>query len=242
MTGQRAQIYGSAPGHKDAFLYSPLFEQLIHPLTLLPWPIFCTTFVVLNGVAILWLVKPLPLRWAGPACLLAVPAMLSGDVNCLIGCAIVIGMSRPAAWGLPLLTKIAPAGPGLLWLVTRREWKQLIRAAAVIGPLVALSVAVEPGAWHDWMSLLLTHGQSAGWGRAAREVAALVVAFWAARRNVVWLIPIACWLANPMDFLHPNALVILAAVPRLVEYRRRTEPQHRDKPRPEVGSMASYTT
>ena len=34
-------LYEELPGTVDAYNYSPLFAQVIWPLTLLPWPVFC---------------------------------------------------------------------------------------------------------------------------------------------------------------------------------------------------------
>ena len=43
-----------------------------------------------------------------------------GNVQLLLAAAIVIALRHPAAWALPILTKIGPA-VGLTWHLVRRE-------------------------------------------------------------------------------------------------------------------------
>ena len=42
-------LYEALPGSVDAYNYSPLFAQVIWPLTLLPWAVFCAVFVGRGG-------------------------------------------------------------------------------------------------------------------------------------------------------------------------------------------------
>ena len=44
-------LYEALPGSADAYNYSPLFAQIVWPLTLLPWPVFCGVFMAAAGPA-----------------------------------------------------------------------------------------------------------------------------------------------------------------------------------------------
>ena len=54
-------LYEALPGSVDAYNYSPLFAQVIWPLTLLPWAVFCAVCVGAAGAGVAWLLRPLPL-------------------------------------------------------------------------------------------------------------------------------------------------------------------------------------
>ena len=54
-------LYEALPGSVDAYNYSPLFAQVIWPLTLLPWAVFCAVLVGAAGAGVAWLLRPLPL-------------------------------------------------------------------------------------------------------------------------------------------------------------------------------------
>ena len=76
-------LYEELPGSVDAYNYSPLFAQVIWPLTLLPWPVFCAVFVGAAAAGVAWLLRPLPARagrrrCGSPACPRSSPATSSG--------------------------------------------------------------------------------------------------------------------------------------------------------------------
>ena len=56
--------YDRAPGQVDAFLYSPAFAAVMKPTGLLPWPVFLVLWITLSLVILLWLLRPVPTRWA----------------------------------------------------------------------------------------------------------------------------------------------------------------------------------
>ena len=56
-----------------------------------------------------------------------------GNINLLIVGAVLIGFRYPWAWAFIILTKVTP-GIGLLWFLTRREWRHLaIALGATLG-------------------------------------------------------------------------------------------------------------
>lgn len=230
--GTDASIYWSTPlddpyrnahiGGFGAYLYSPVFLQLMAPFRLLPWDVFHVVWSAILVACLVWLVG----RWT-PLALLVPPVsaeILVGNVNLLIAVAVVLGVRRGAAWSFPLLTKVLP-GLGLLWLVLRRRWREVGVALAVTGAVVAVSFVLGPRLWFAWAAALV---QSAV-DPATNDLpltALLPVPLWvhlpiglllvivAARRNWPWLLPAAVYLLLPA--LWTSSLVILLGIPRLL--------------------------
>lgn len=222
MAGQGPLTYSRPPQGLDAFLYSPLFADLTHPLTVLPWPVFWTVWAVLEGLVLGWLVWPLGLRWAVPVWLACTPELAVGNIYLLLAAAAVLGMRRPAVWLFPVLTKVT-TGVGLVWFVARGEWRRLLEVGTVLVVLVGVSYLLQPGDWLAWLTMLVSHPGGARDGVAGltvRCVAAVVLVVVGARTGRVWLVPVAMILANPV--WTATTLVLLAAVPRLT---RSSEPR-----------------
>src|SRR6185369_7409796 len=121
-----------------AYLYAPVFAQLLGPLTGLPWPVFAAIWTAAIAAVYLWLVG----RWSVPLLLtMAVGLELFlGQIDFLLAAAIVVGLRYPAVWAFPILTKIAP-GIGLLWFAVRKEWRNLAIALATTIGIAAISAA-----------------------------------------------------------------------------------------------------
>ena len=105
LAGHAAHPYGAAPGTMDAYLYSPLFLQVIRPLAWLPWPAFIALWMATEAAAFWWLLKPLGLQWGLPCFLLCVPELLLDNINGLLGLVMVLGFRYAGLWAVPLLTK-----------------------------------------------------------------------------------------------------------------------------------------
>jgi hypothetical protein len=219
--GQDARAYWAAPlddpyepasvGHESAYLYSPAFLVAMSPLRALPWPIFVGLWTAILLGVLYWLARPLLFL---PLVVLALPEIWGGNVTILLAAAIVIGLSRPAAWAFPLLTKVTP-GLGLLWFGVRREWSSFVLALAVTVAIIALTAIVTPGLWADWFALLASStGSSTVPGSIpipliVRLPVAAAVIFYAARRGRTWLLPVGVLLAMPVIWW--GSLIILAA-------------------------------
>lgn len=232
----RHHLYSSAPQQTDAYLYSPVFAQAIWPLTLLPWPAFCVLW--LGGVAAIygWLLAPLELKWRFPAFLLCSMDIVTGNIWSAFALVLVLGFRHPAAWALPVLTKVTPV-VGPLWFLVRREWRALGTVLAVTIALAAISAALAPDLWHLWFRLLTNPASFAGtaqtsigpqfdpptWLLLAIELPiAAAITVVAARTDRPWLLPVAMLFANPV--FTSNAFVVLAAIPRLLEDGARVRP------------------
>lgn len=207
-------MYDSAgAGAMGAYLYSPPFAQILSPVVALPWPIFVTMWTAINLGILWWLLG----RWSLPAMLvLPIPfEIISGNVHLLYAGAIVIGFRVPAAWALPILTKVTP-GIGLLWFAVRREWRSLALACLVTGAIVAVSFALDPQAWRDWINVLLgssstpvTVGPYLPVALVIRLPIAALIVVAAARTGRAWLLPVAVIAAMPVIWI--NSLAVLAA-------------------------------
>jgi hypothetical protein len=204
------------PGAQDAYLYSPLFAQLIWPLTLLPARAFEAVWSLGLAVVFAWLLRPTPWRWRLPLYLLCVPEILAGNLFGLFAAVLVLGTRWPGLWAVPAVTKIVPGGVGLLDLLLRRQWRSAGIAAAVSAAGCLASFAASPHLWVAWVHFLTTTVDPAGWrSRPAPAVAAgaALVAVVALARRHRTLLPVAMLLASPV--IGPNTLTMLAAIPRL---------------------------
>jgi hypothetical protein len=203
---------GSGVGDISTYLYSPAFAQLMAPFSAVPFPVFFALWTALSVVILVWLVRPWP--WAvGILALPIIYELCVGNIHFLIAAAIVLGFRFSATWAFPILTKITPV-VGVGWFLVRREWRAFALAFGVTGAMFAVSFALSPSSWADWIDFLL-----ASPGRSqlllVRVIgAAVLVAFgaWTGRR---WLVPVAVWLALPIIWI--NSWVILLAIIRLRE-------------------------
>jgi hypothetical protein len=144
-----------------------------------------------------------------------------GQLDLLMAAAIVIGFRWPAAWALPILSKITP-GIGLLWFAARGEWRSFITALGVTACVVLLSFAIDPRAWLGWVDMLLRFEvptAAAGvylpvpvWVRL--PLVALLI-LWGARTDRRWTLPIAITFSLPTVWL--NTPTILIAILPLLE-------------------------
>jgi hypothetical protein len=221
-------LYDAAPGSLDAYNYSPLFAQVVWPLTFLPWPAFAAVFIgaALAGVA--WLLRPLPAVVAVAGLMCCAFEIASGNVFWLLAVAAVLGTTRGAPWCAAAFTKVLPC-VGPVWFVLRGEWRLLRGFVVAFVLLLAVSVISAPGLWQDWVRFLLDNGGSSP-GLAfvpplrVRLPVAAVLLVYAARTDRAWLLPVVMLLASPV--VGTGNLALLAAIPRLVPRRTPTVPGH----------------
>ena len=214
------QLYAGQPEKVGSYLYTPVFAQVIWPLTLLPWPAFIAIWSSSIAVCFAWLVWPLAWHWRILALLLLVPEIVDANIWALFAVVLVVGFHRPQAWSLPLLTKLT-AGVGVVWFAVRREWRSAFIALAATAAVAAASFIASPGLWHEWGDFVMAGGgRGSGYATDGRLVPpiirlpiALVLVVLAARRDRrTWLV----WgmlLAAPVFGTYNFAL--LAALPRL---------------------------
>jgi hypothetical protein len=223
----RNHLYSAVPQQHDAYLYSPAFAQVLWLLTLLPWPIFCAFWVGTVAGIYLWLLAPVELAWRIPLLLLCSHDIITGNVWSFFALVVVFGFRHPSLWSFPLLTKVTPA-VGPIWFFARREWRSLAVALSVTAAVATVSLAIDPHLWSKWVRLLVHPGgfenptrgtlrpmfyPSTAVSLAVRMPIALAITVWAARTNRRWLLAVAMVIAEPV--FTSNALVILAAIPRI---------------------------
>jgi hypothetical protein len=216
LSGHSGSLYGSAPGLRDAFLYSPVFAQVAHPLTVLPFSFFYVVVVLADVACVAWLLAPLGWRLWVPLTLLCAHEYVVGNITGIMALSVVLALTgRPGWWSVGWFTKIVPGGLGLTWMVVRGEWRDALRAMAWTGGICGLSFAFWPSAWVGWIGFLQHFADS---GQAhLRAVAALVFVAVGAYRRWWWTVPVALAIGAPVvaDGAWLYALMYLTALPRL---------------------------
>ena len=215
-------LYGDAAGRIGSYLYSPAFAQLLRPLTWLPLAAFLALWTALLLAVHGWLAG----RRLALALLLFVPIsfeIVSGNVHLLYAAVAVVGFRWPAAWALPLLTKVTP-GIGLVWFAVRREWRPLAIGLGATAAIAGVSYLLGPADWAQWLDILRRDAgqplETTGWYLPVpllwRLPFAIALVAWGALTDRPWTVPIAMVLALPVLWL--NGLAILVAlVPLLAD-------------------------
>src|SRR5262249_32308538 len=126
-----------------------------------------------------------------------------GNVQLPMAAAIVAGLIRASGWwSVPILTKLT-TGVGVLWYAFRRQWRAFGIALAVTAGIVAVSFALAPQAWLDYVHCTVTrYGEPSsppivGPPLPLRVLLAVALVLVAARLDWPWLVPIACGIAIP---------------------------------------------
>ena len=208
--------YEVAVGSLGAFTYSPPVAMLFHLVSGLEWWVFLWIWLAVLLATAIWLGGRRALL------VLAFPPVIMelyyGNVNLLIGAAIVLGFRHPWTWSFVLLTKPS-CGVGLLWFVVRREWRQLGIALGSTAVIVCVSLLIAPQMWQEWISYLVTNASGTPGGAWVpvpvwlRVAAAVVIVVWGARTDRAWTVPIASAIALPVLWF--AGFAILAALVRI---------------------------
>lgn len=196
LTAHTSHLYGGAPGTKDAYLYSPLFAQVIHPLAMLSFHGFTVVLIAIDVAAFAWLLAPLGWLWATPLMLLCSMEFVLGQVIGVITVAVVIAiLGRPAWWAVGWVVKVTPGVLGAVWCAGRKDWRSLAISLAVTGGVCTLSFVLWPSAWIDWWRF--STSTSGGAFVAVRLVAAITLVWVGARRHWWWVVPVALLVSAP---------------------------------------------
>jgi hypothetical protein len=199
-------------GDFNAYFYSPAFAQALWPLARLPWSLFAATWTGILVVA-LYLQSG---RWFGVVVPLVAVELAMGNIHLLLGLAIAAGLVWPAAWAFPLLTKITP-GIGLLWFAVRREARPPMIALLATAAFVVPSVIFTPGAWVDWVRLVMSPLGTPNVidvPLAIRLPFAAALIGWGGRTDRRWTVVVGSWLAVPALWWNSTA-VLVALIPVL---------------------------
>jgi hypothetical protein len=192
-----------------AFRYSPAFAVIVEPLRLLPWSVYLVALTAIQIATAVWMggrrSALLILIFPG-----VVLELIDGNIQLLMATAIVAGFRWPAAWAFLLLTKVTP-GVGVLWFAFRREWRSFGIAIGATLAIVAVSFAMTPALWSQWIGALVTQAGLPNptfwpplWLRLPLAVALL---WWGARTDRRWVVPVAALVAMPTIWANSFALL-----------------------------------
>ena len=237
-----ADLYGGRHvGVMSTYLYSPAFAQAMWPFGLLPWPLFAALWSAVNLAALVWMVGPIL-----AALLFFIPGspvvdeISTGNIHILLGAAIVLGFRWPAAWALPLLTKITP-GIGLLWFAGARQWRALVVGLGATMAIAIVSYVTFPTGWADWLETLRRSAEIPVTGDVAvipgplwlRVTVAAFIAVAGGALGKRWLAPVAAAIALPVPWSSGMSLLVaslalsraswqpwLASLPRRLTWKR----------------------
>jgi hypothetical protein len=239
--------YSQAVGSYGAFLYGPPLAQIFGILGHLPWPVFLVGWTGLLIATYAWITQRYALLLLGlfpPAIL----ELINGNIHLLLAAAIALGFRYPWTWSFVLLSKITP-GIGLVWFGVRREWRQLAIALGATAAIAAVSFAIAPWMWQEWIDLVVAEAGQPPAPKAIpipltiRLPIALLVVVWGARTDRPWTVPVAALLAIPAMWWY-SSVMLLAIIP--IRRMRRTVPSLTASglpttPDPTIGTPATLT-
>jgi hypothetical protein len=207
-----ANPYSQTVGQYGAFLYGPPFAQVFGVLGQLPWPVFLTAWTSLLIVVYVWLTQRYALVLLGlfpPAIL----ELINGNIHLLLAAAVALGFRYPWTWSFVLLSKVTP-GVGLVWFAVRREWRGLAVALGGTALVIAVSFALAPWMWREWIDLLIAESGKPMAPKAIpvplwmRLPVALLLVVWGARRDKPWTVVVAAWLAIPAMWWYSSVMLL----------------------------------
>lgn len=212
IAGRRSDPYQIAFWKPDAFFYSPVFAVAMRAVAWVPWPVFVTSWMLAESACFVWLVRPLPVRWAVPVLMFCSLEVMFGNIYGFMAVTIVLGVRQGAWWSFGLLTKIVPGVVGMAWMGVHRDWRGLARLGTVVILVCLVSWLVQPSLWTEWVTFL-RHNTGSSQPGIARLAAGAILCAMSVRRW--WLLPVGVALLTPV-FVALSPLSLLAAIPRLV--------------------------
>jgi len=208
-------LYAIAGFEFQTYQYPPVFAQVLAPAAMLPMPVFVWLW---RGIELVGL-RLATGGWAraGIAILIFPPVIAeidAGNVHLIIAGVTALAMRGIAGpVGPSFLIKFStwPLAP-LAWLHDRRG---LLIGSAAGGLVAAVSIALAPGAWNEYLVFLTSHSLPADGYKILYSVPLVVRLVFAALVGLAavrWirLAPVAVALPYPIVWFH--ALSTLAAV------------------------------
>lgn len=211
-----SSLYSGHVNEVGAYLYSPVFAQVLAPFSVLPWPVWYAIWTAINLAAIVWILGPL----AALVTLAFDPvghALWAGNIHFLLAVAAVLALRHPSAWSFPILTKLTP-GVTILWDVGARRWKSFLYGIAWTAGLSTVSFVLAPSLWFEWLSILRDSAVTPSPNTLLplpliiRLILAAGVVLVGGRLRQPWTIPVALVLAQPV-FWTAGLTTLIAVVP-----------------------------
>jgi hypothetical protein len=214
----------------EAYVYSPLFAQVLWPLTLLPWPIFVGAWSLAAIGCLFWMRVPWMIAFPG-----VIDDILRGNVHVFMAAAIVLALRASGSWAFPILTKVTPL-IGLGWHAVRGEWRPLAVAIGTTAGLVAISFVFSASLWIEWIGLLVDNAGATARIQVIplplliRLPIAFALVLLGARTNRAWLVPVGVMIGLPNVWTSSTALLAAAVALRPRRPENRPSAQSHDRP------------
>jgi hypothetical protein len=219
-----------------AYWYPPVLAQVLAPVALvLPSEAFTFVWTVLLLVCIWFLAGRTPLAALALIAFLPVAVELwFRNIHLVLAVLVVLGLRRwPALFAVGASIKVAP-GLGIVYLAARGRWRDATLATIVGVAILAISFAISPDAWRQFVDILTARGagETNGFLAVPYFVRALVgfsLAIVAGRLRPALgepLLIVAITIALPTLWF--TALSMLAAIAGLMLLRPREAPAAAD--------------
>jgi hypothetical protein len=164
IAGQALYDPSAVPGTPYAYWYPPPLAQVLAPLTLvLPDLAFSLGWTVLLAGCLLWLAdRRILVALAMIAFLPVAVELWYRNVHLLLAALVVVALRRtPYAWIPAAAIKVTPA-LGVLYLVASRRYRDALLVSIAGAAVLAISVALSPGAWSQFFTDVISMGSSSG--------------------------------------------------------------------------------
>jgi hypothetical protein len=216
-----------------AYWYPPVLAQLLAPVAaVLPSLAFTAAWTVLLLVCVWFLGGKAPLGALALIAFLPVAVELwFRNIHLVLAVMVVLGLRRwPALFAVGASIKLAP-GLGIVYLAARGRWRDAALATAVGAAILAVSFALSPDAWRQFVEIVTSRGAGEVNGFIAvpyfvRALIGFALAILAGRLKPEigeLLLVVAVTIALPTLWF--TALSMLAAIVPLVLYRLAERPR-----------------
>jgi alpha-1,2-mannosyltransferase len=186
LAGQPLYDPTAQPGTPYAYFYPPPLAQVLGPFTIvIPDAVYVAAWTGLLLVCLWWLAGRSPLVALALVAFIPVAVELwYRNVHLVLAVLVVLGLRRSPAWlAVAAAIKGAP-GLGLLYFVAARRYRDALVMGGVGAAMLALSVAVSPGAWREFLDVVVADAAGVGASilpipfavRAVAAVALVIVA------------------------------------------------------------------
>lgn len=228
LAGQPLYDPTAVPGTPYAYFYPPPLAQVLAPFTAwVPDAVYVAAWTILLLGCIAWLAGWKPL--VALALVAYVPVAVElwyRNVHLLLAVMLVLALRKAPWWfAIAAAIKVTPV-LGIVYLAGRGRWRDAAITCGVGAALLALSVAISPAAWRQFLDVVVTPGAATGASMLpvpffVRAIAGLALAIAASRIPDRWgeaLLIVAIAVANPTFWV--TALALLVAIVPLVRSPR----------------------
>ena len=190
-------------------LYPPPVAQISALLQPIGWPAFIVIVTTATFAGFWYCAR----QWSFPLMLIGIPWFfgigpeepakflayaLIGNLQWMLAALTILAFRYPALWSLELVTKVTTAF-GWWWYVIRGEWRKAAIGAAATVLVIAVSFALSPQWWFDYLGFAVRNFTAADppiptfpIPLGVRLATAVPLLIWGARTNRPWTVPVVC--------------------------------------------------